>query len=59
MRDAAAVRRRAWDTRRLKYGPRGHAPVQQWRRKKSARAKRLSSQSVVANVTRETMGRTA
>lgn len=48
------IRRKAWEVRRAKYGPRGHRPVPLWRRKQGARAKRQTSQDVEANVTRET-----
>lgn len=50
------TRRKAWETRRAKYGPRGHKPVQPWRRKPGARAKSVAAQSDAANVTRETPG---
>lgn len=49
------VRRRAWRTRRERWGPRGHAPIQPWRRKPSAREKRMAAQEVGANVKRETV----
>lgn len=52
----AWVRRRAWDLRFERYGPSGRKPVPAYRRKPSARAKRIADQEVVARITRETMG---
>jgi hypothetical protein len=54
MTDWKAAQAKAWATRRKRHGPRGHMPVQKWRRKLSARAKRITEQELVANVSRET-----
>lgn len=53
--DQSEVRRKSWDTRREHFGPRGNPPVPKWRRKPSARAKRIAEQQDVGRVSRQTM----
>jgi hypothetical protein len=54
MTDWKAAQAKAWATRRKRHGPRGHMAVQKWRRKPSARAKRIIEQGLIANVSCET-----
>lgn len=50
----SAVRRAQWKLRKQRWGPSGSPPKQPWRRKPSARAKRIAKQMLVARVSNET-----